>query len=291
MRKTWETGKDRRPPPRARRPPRAPPHAPSTGLPSGVLPMQRITRQCVRTLRAPLASAPGLGRGLASVRDDVPYALSPAQRVFVAGYAALGAFADPRRDDLVAILGEATGGVALQACRDRMAASETGAELLRDRPEIDNETIAAARLADLPEGTFGRAYHAFMDGHGFDADGRKPVRFVEDEELRYVMLRYRQVHDFWHVLVGLPPTVLGELGLKWFEMVQTGLPMAALASLAGPMRLSEKKRAIFYGTYVPWAQRSATAAEFLLNVKYEDMWDVPLDEMRRSLRLEPAPRV
>jgi len=46
------------------------------------------------------------------------------------------------------------------------------------------------------------------------------------------------VHDFWHVLCGLPPTVLGELALKWVEMVQTGLPVAAFSGLFGPLALS-----------------------------------------------------
>lgn len=47
-----------------------------------------------------------------------------------------------------------------------------------------------------------------------------------------------QVHDFWHVLAGVPTSVLGELALKWFEMVHTGLPGSAVASLFGPLRLS-----------------------------------------------------
>ena len=42
-----------------------------------------------------------------------------------------------------------------------------------------------------------------MTSHGFLADERAQVRFVDDPELAYVMLRYRQVHDFWHVLAGM----------------------------------------------------------------------------------------
>ncbi len=37
------------------------------------------------------------------------------------------------------------------------------------------------------------------------------------------MLRYRQVHDFWHVLSGMPTDVLSEIAVKWLEMVQTGI--------------------------------------------------------------------
>jgi len=43
------------------------------------------------------------------------------------------------------------------------------------------------------------------------------VQFVDNEELAYVMQRYREVHDFWHVLTGVPTTVLGEIALKWYH--------------------------------------------------------------------------
>lgn len=52
--------------------------------------------------------------------------------------------------------------------------------------------------------------------------------------------RYRQVHDFWHVLVDLPPTVVGEIALKYYEWRITGLPVAALSSLLGPLTLPLK---------------------------------------------------
>lgn len=37
---------------------------------------------------------------------------------------------------------------------------------------------------------------------GFDPDARRPVNFVDDVDLAYVMLRYRQLHDFMHTLLG-----------------------------------------------------------------------------------------
>ena len=41
-----------------------------------------------------------------------------------------------------------------------------------------------------------------MDSHGFSPDERAPVRFIDNPDLAYIMLRYRQVHDFWHVMSG-----------------------------------------------------------------------------------------
>jgi ubiquinone biosynthesis protein COQ4 len=59
-----------------------------------------------------------------------------------------------------------------------------------------------------------------MSEHGYRASERPEVKFVDDEELAYVMTRYRQVHDFFHVLSELPTTVTGELGVKWLELIQ-----------------------------------------------------------------------
>ena len=103
-------------------------------------------------------------------------------------------------------------------------------------------------------------------------------RLVEDAELAYAMTRYREIHDFLHVLTGLPPTVEGELALKTLEavrtraitrlspsagvagltmligaQVQTGLPMAALSALAGPFSMRQPER------IQRWYRRAAPA--------------------------------
>jgi ubiquinone biosynthesis protein COQ4 len=92
-------------------------------------------------------------------------------------------------------------------------------------------------------------------------------------------------------LTGLPPTVLGELGIKWLELFQTGLPVAALSCTVGSLRLDANDRDILFNQYLPWAirmsQNSNTSS--LLNVYYEKEFDTPLDELRQRLQLEPAP--
>lgn len=46
-------------------------------------------------------------------------------------------------------------------------------------------------------------------------DSRVDVKFVDDEELAYVMQRYREVHDLLHTLLGMPTNMLGESGFKY----------------------------------------------------------------------------
>ncbi|KAJ8612348.1 hypothetical protein CTAYLR_008366 [Chrysophaeum taylorii] len=217
-------------------------------------------------------------------RGHIP--TTSAQKVVVAGAAAVRALANPARADMIAALGEVTGRVALERLRSRLRSSEGGRRLLAERPVV----TSAIDTRGCPPGSFGAAYEAFLSRHRFDPDDRSPVALVDDEELAYVVLRYRQVHDFWHVLCGLPPTVLGELGLKWFELVQTGLPVAALSAVFGPLRLGPRQRAKLATKYIPWALREGQRATLLLSVHYEAELETPLDALRASLSLTPAPK-
>ncbi len=214
---------------------------------------------------------------------------SPFQKLFITGYAATTALRDPERGDMVAAFGETTGHRALRRLRDTMHADPVGRELLLAKPDIKEESVHPDKLRGLPAGTFGREYARFMDHHGYSPDERTAVRFVDDPELAFVIQRYRQVHDFWHVLCGLPPTVLGELALKWFEMVQTRLPIAAFSGLIGPFSLPVGERKVLRETYIPWAVRTAAAAKPLMCVWYERCFEEPLVDMRARLNVVPAP--
>lgn len=45
------------------------------------------------------------------------------------------------------------------------------------------------------------------------------------------------ITDSPHPHFSYPPLLLGEVVVKWFEAVQTGLPMCILGALFGPVRL------------------------------------------------------
>jgi len=166
------------------------------------------------------------------------------ERLATAAAAAASALRNPLRADMVALLGDATGEATLRRMRQRMLEDAVGRRLLRERPRLRSVALAPAALRVLPDGSLGRAYLGFMEHYGFSADGRPAVRedMLADGELAWVMARYREGHDFTHVLTGLPPTLAGELALKVVEAVQTGLPVAQLSALAGPLRLKRPGR-------------------------------------------------
>ena len=214
---------------------------------------------------------------------------SPFQKLALACRSAATAMADPTRADAVAVLGEATGALALRRLHARMARDSVGAEILAQRRRVTEATVDLGALGALPLGSFGRTYAEFMRAHAFSPDERADTRFVDDAALAYVMTRLREVHDFWHVLVGLPPSVPGEIALKWFELVQTGLPVSALSALVGPLRLAPAERAVVRRDYIPWAARAGRNCVFLLNVDYEAELasGKGLCELREELRIEP----
>ena len=234
------------------------------------------------------------------VRDNDEQLRSLPNRLALAIHYATTAFADPTRADAVAALGEITGPVSLERMHRLMKQDATGRLILQERPLVSKATIPYEKLmAEAPDEyvddvnniTFGQAYGCFLKSHAFDPDERDQIKFIEDETLAYIMLRYRQCHDFWHTLTGLPPTVLGELGIKWLELFQTGLPIAALSSTVGSLRLDPKERQVLLEQYLPWAMETSKNGVFLMNVYYEKEFDTPLEELRNRLQLQPAPRV
>lgn len=191
--------------------------------------------------------------------------------------------------DMVAVLGETTGLRALKVLREQMRGHPEGAQILQERPRISLSTLDLARLRSLPEGSLGREYLRFLDENGVSPDTRAPTRFVDDEELAYVIQRYREVHDMLHTLLGMPTNMLGEIVVKWFEAVQTGLPMCVLGALFGPVHLSAQNLCVLVSELIPWAVDSGRRAPCVLNVYYERRWEQPLRALRGELGIADPP--
>lgn len=256
-------------------------------------PVPGLLSQAVAAAYLPVRDAHTMFRGLEHpTQAEIPLydthtPMNTLQKGAVAVLSAAAAFRNPARADMVAALGETTGVVALQGMLRRMQDSETGRQILQDKPRVTNESVAHAW--DMTEGTFGHAYARFMGDRNFLAGDRPPVRFVDDVELAYVAARAREVHDFWHVLFGCHTNVFGELALKAVELVQTGMPMTALSVLGGQFRLKAPARAQLYQDFLPWAVRAGFRSADLMCLYYEKHFEDNLEDLRRQWRIEIAP--
>ena len=225
--------------------------------------------------------------------------ITPVQRIGLAIYSAFSALENPKRGDMIALLGDTTGYFALKGLHKKMLRDPVGKKILETKPIINSEVlfpfmkdqnIDEIKIKSYyPENSLGYEYFLFMKKHHFDPDDRTPVRYIEDSELAYVMTRYRQVHDFLHVLTDIPPTVLGEIGLKWFECIMTGLPSTTISALVGPLRLNREERTFLVEKLIPWAVTYGRRAVPLTCIDFESILYLPLEETRKMIGIVPAP--
>ncbi|KAI0390664.1 Coq4-domain-containing protein [Xylariaceae sp. FL0594] len=198
-------------------------------------------------------------------------------------------FIDPRRGDLIAALGEATASPFFASrLRDAMLSHPVGRQILRDRPRITSTSLDLPRLRSLPPNTVGGTYVAWLDREGVTPDTRAAVRYVDDEECAYVVQRYRESHDFYHALTGLPVVREGEVALKAFEFANTLLPMTGLSVFA-VLTLKKKERERFWSIYGPWAVRNGLRSEEVINVYWEKELETDVQELRDRLGIEAPP--
>ncbi|KAL7758101.1 hypothetical protein ACKLNR_012628 [Fusarium oxysporum f. sp. zingiberi] len=190
---------------------------------------------------------------------------------------------------LIAATGEATATpYFIYRLRDAMLADPTGRRILRARPRISSKTLSLEALRALPENSVGRAYVGWLDREGVSPDTRATVRYIDDEECAYVMQRYRECHDFYHALTGLPIVREGEVALKAFEFANTLLPMTGLSIFAAAtMKRSERQR--FASIYLPWALKNGARSKEVINVFWEERLEDDVSDLRKELGIEQPP--
>lgn len=213
--------------------------------------------------------------------------------------ALLASFYNPARGDMIALLSELSGEPMLPRLREQMLESAEGRRLLLERPAINTASVDMAYLRSLEENTFGKQYVRWLDWCHVGPDTRAKVKYIEDAELAYVMQRYRECHDFYHVMCLMPVSHLGETVVKIFEAAHMGLPVAFLSSLAGPVRLSNEERATLFGIgagsgtsgLAGWAWRMGKRTKPLIGIRWEEMWERDFDELRREAGFNEDPPV
>jgi ubiquinone biosynthesis protein COQ4 len=103
------------------------------------------------------------------------------------------------------------------------------------------------------------------------------------------MQRYRECHDFYHAITGLPIIIEGEIALKMFEFANTLIPMTGIGAVLAPLRLKPKQRERLRTIYFPWAIKNGASAKPLINVYWEEILDQDVQDLRDELGIEKPP--
>ena len=165
----------------------------------------------------------------------------------------------------------------------RVSRAPEVAEMMRTRYLAEPVDIDA--LEQLPEGTLGHGFARHILDHGFDPDYYRKIEVESD--LDWVMMRMRQTHDIWHVVLGIDTSRLGEIAVKAFELSQTWRPLAAVITCGGMMRylMKEPEQLGDAMAHISHGYQLGRLAEPFLAQKWEEAWDKPLVEWRAALNL------
>jgi ubiquinone biosynthesis protein Coq4 len=160
----------------------------------------------------------------------------------------------------------------------RQSAEGRAALETRPRVHIDLEVLRA-----LPSGTFGRAVADF-----YDKNGLRPASIptlAADDEPTYAQAHLYETHDLWHVALGFGTDVAEELGLQAVYAAQLPGRLAPILIAGGLLQ------AVFWVPTDFGARLSAiargyslgTKARPLFGIRWSDLWEVPLDEVRARI--------
>ena len=212
---------------------------------------------------------------------------------------ALGLLNNPARGDLLSILTQVSSGPSLPHLLTLMRSTESGRRLLVSRPSINSETVDVDYLRGLERGKFGREWVEWLDENGVGPDGRAEAEYMGTLEEKYLIQRYRESHDFYHVMLGMPVTQLGETVVKVFEAAQMGMPVAGLAAVGGTLRMlgsslsggdtNARADMTMLRTLAPWAVEVGHTASPLIAVEWEQCWERDIDALREQLGITSPP--
>ncbi len=175
----------------------------------------------------------------------------------------------------------------------RMRSHPEGRRVLADRTPLPPGILEPERLANLPEGSLGYEYHRHcrenrLDPKLISVESEKVAReFPATPEHAFVYDRYRDSHDFWHVLTGYGTDMAGEAGIIAWTYAQTGNRGYLLIFLLNALMCLKRGRPDVFRTC--WqGYRHGKRSPLLLAVDWTPYLDRPIEEVRRSLGLELA---
>jgi ubiquinone biosynthesis protein COQ4 len=198
---------------------------------------------------------------------------------------------NPERTDAVFEILDALEGPTSEANFRDFAARPEGRRLLAEKPSLLDALSDHDALARLPEGSFGRAYLAFMREANLnardlvEAEIESGASRTTDPDLRWLADRGRDSHDLWHVLSGYGRDEAGEIALLAFTYARypnLGIALILLVAAA----LGPKSLDFWWPRYIvqAWRRGRAAALDF---APYEEWLALPLEEVRRRARIVP----
>lgn len=144
------------------------------------------------------------------------------------------------------------------------------------------EKFTLEQLLELPEDTFGFFYATHMKKNNLDLDFISS--FKDKNILSYLWERAKHVHDICHVVAGYDTSLLGEVGIKGFEIAQTGSPpsmgIVGGAFVTLPIVMPEMVRPMV-DTFLEGYEKGKRYP-LMMAIKWDQEFKTPMTELKRK---------
>lgn len=147
-------------------------------------------------------------------------------------------------------------------------------------------------LSLCPEQSLGKTFHRLIVDNGFDLEvlDRENLGLRElPPPMAYVNARILQCHDLWHIVAGYETTGLHEVAISGFQLGQFGHSYSAvfLATLLARLAFERPKGAPILVDAVLTGWVHGRESPPLMGVRWERIWDQPVEAVRAQLGLRP----
>lgn len=193
---------------------------------------------------------------------------------------------DPHHGEHVSELGDLTNFKSLHYLREKILESDEGRLIISEKPRISEESVNFKNLGNLDKNTLGFRYYKYMTENSFTPNERPIVKYIQDRELSYVNQRYKETHDFYHVLLEMDRTLIDEVAVKWFEAEHLKLSSSSMGGLFGIMTLKPQEIFNLYNKLLPGLINIARNAKFLLGIYYEKRLEQDINDLRKELNID-----
>jgi ubiquinone biosynthesis protein COQ4 len=169
----------------------------------------------------------------------------------------------------------------------RMLLNPDGQYILKNRPVVSPQTVNIDKLLLLPPDSFGFLFAQHMVTHGFDKGVVSPPKSpFENENTAYAKQRWRETHDFRHVLTGLQARMSDEAIIAAFQFGNHSNSWSLLVCLLGPLFSFRPLTPIQQWSRMYEAYCTGKKAVCLASVNYEAEFSTPVEILRKKWNIK-----
>lgn len=191
---------------------------------------------------------------------------------------------------------EALKGDSMQRNLAQFRETAVAQEILAENRRLIDTLCDTEYLRNLPEGSLGRAYQAFLDEENLSAEGlvaaseEAPYTRKDDADMALFSARMRDSHDLHHVTFGYGRNPLGELCTLTFGYPHTRNRGIGVLVLFGLFKFKKDMRGVPVLRTAWEAYRNGRKAVWTPGIDWEAMLKLPLDEVRATLKIATPTR-